>query len=380
MLYAWMPGWVMRHLNRTIDPGPYAVASQADAQHQSLFIADLHCDALMWPRDLSEHGTAGHVDVPRLIEAHVAIEFFYAVNRVPLGQRMDGNGPGWDILGVYNFFQGWPVATWYSPKARALHMAGRLEKAVQQSSGALTLLRTREDLERYIERRKTDAKITAALLGVEGLYCIEDQLENTRVLYNAGYRVLGFTHFHDNALAGSAQGLAKGGLTDFGKQVLGFMEQLKMIPDLAHASERTIDDVLAIATRPILVSHTGLRGISDLPRNLADAQARRIAEKGGLIGIGFWDDAVGTPDVPHIVKSIRYAVNLVGAEHVALGSDFDGSITAPFAVTGLPLLTAGLLDAGFSTKDIAAIMGGNAQRFLIENLPTERDTAHPTAD
>jgi len=379
-LYVWMPGWVMRHYNRTLNPGPYTASSQAQTLHQSLFIGDLHCDALMWPRRLTERGTTGHVDVPRLIEANVAVECFYAVNRVPWGQKMDGNGPGWDALAAYNFFQGWPVATWYSPKARALHMAGLLDKAAQRSNGALAFLRTRKDLDRYVERRKKDSKTTAAILGAEGLYCIEDQLENIRVLYNAGYRALGFTHFHDNTLAGSAQGLAKGGLTDFGKQALRFIERLKMIPDLAHLSERAIDDVLAAATRPVLVSHTGLRGISDRPRNLDDAQARRIAERGGIIGIGFWDEAVGAPDVPHIVKSIRYAADLLGADHVALGSDFDGSIAAPFDVTGLPLLTEGLLDAGFSPKEIAAIMGGNIQRFLLENLPLESDTASPEAN
>jgi microsomal dipeptidase-like Zn-dependent dipeptidase len=105
------------------------------------------------------------------------------------------------------------------------------------------------------------------------------------------------------------------------------------------------------------------------PRNLTDAHLQRIAATGGVIGIGYWDGAVCQPDVPSIVRAIRYAVDKVGVAHVALGSDFDGATATPFDVTGLALITQGLLDAGLAQADVRAIMGGNVQRLLLEQLP-----------
>ena len=142
-----------------------------------------------------------------------------------------------------------------------------------------------------------------------------------------------------------------------------------MLIDLAHASKPMIDDVLAMATRPLVVSHTGVAGTCPGPRNLSDEHLRRIAAGGGLIGIGYWDGAVCATSVDAIVKAIRYSVDLIGVEHVALGSDFDGTIHAPFDTSGLVLLTDGLLKAGFSTEQITAIMGGNVQRLLLQYLP-----------
>ena len=122
--------------------------------------------------------------------------------------------------------------------------------------------------------------------------------------------------------------------------------------------------------KPVVVSHTGVVGTCPGPRNLTDAQLQRIAATGGVIGIGYWDGAVCQPDVANIVRAIRYAVDKVGAAHVALGSDFDGATSTPFDVTGLALITQGLLDAGLSEVQVRAIMGGNVQRLLLEQLPT----------
>ena len=117
-------------------------------------------------------------------------------------------------------------------------------------------------------------------------------------------------------------------------------------------------------------SHGGVEGTCPGTRNLSDRHIRAIAATGGVIGIGYWDTAVCATSVTAIVKAIRYTADLVGVEHVALGSDFNGTIHAPFDVTGLAQLTEGLLGAGFSRDDIAAIMGGNVQRLLLASLPT----------
>ena len=112
-----------------------------------------------------------------------------------------------------------------------------------------------------------------------------------------------------------------------------------MIVDVAHASVATIDDVLAIATRPVVASHTGVRGVADNSRNLSDDHLRGIAATGGLIGIGFWPTACGGDDAEAIARSIKYATNVAGLEHVALGSDFDGGVQTPFDATGMVQVT-----------------------------------------
>ena len=136
-------------------------------------------------------------------------------------------------------------------------------------------------------------------------------------------------------------------------------------------SPALIEDVLKIATRPLVVSHTGARGIQDNQRNLSDEQLEEIADTGGVIGIGFWETAVGGTDAAAIARSIRYTADLVGVDHVGLGSDFDGSVETPFDVSGLALVTEALLAEDFSEEEVAQIMGGNLVRVLGQGLPKD---------
>ena len=121
--------------------------------------------------------------------------------------------------------------------------------------------------------------------------------------------------------------------------------------------------------RPVVASHTGVRGVCDNARNLSDAHVRGIADTGGVLGIGFWPTACGGDDAASIARSIRYAVDLAGVEHVGLGSDFDGAVPVPFDATGLVQVTDALLDAGLDDQAVAKVMGGNVRRLLAENLP-----------
>jgi microsomal dipeptidase-like Zn-dependent dipeptidase len=147
------------------------------------------------------------------------------------------------------------------------------------------------------------------------------------------------------------------------------MDAWGMIVDVAHASMATIDDVLSVATRPVVASHTGVRGTADNVRNLSDAHLRGIADTGGLIGIGFWPAATGGGDVAAVARAIRHAVTVAGIEHVGLGSDFDGAVAQPIDATGIVQITDALLGEGFGDDEIAAVMGGNALRILMESLP-----------
>ena len=147
------------------------------------------------------------------------------------------------------------------------------------------------------------------------------------------------------------------------------MESLGILVDLAHASPRAVDDVLAIARRPVVVTHTGVKGTCPGPRNLSDDQIRRIAATGGVIGIGYWDAAVCGIDPASIARAIRYASRIAGVDHVALGSDFDGATRTYFDASELVLVTDALLTAGFGEDEIRRIMGGNVVRLLLDALP-----------
>jgi microsomal dipeptidase-like Zn-dependent dipeptidase len=363
-----LPGRVDAQLN-AIAGRAIAVSDRAKALHRQLLVADLHADSLLFGRDLRERGRTGHLDLPRMREGNLALEAFTVVTKVPEGDAMDRNLPDTDQIIRVALVRLWPLDTWRSLAARALYQAGQLEQLERRSAGALRLVRTRAALDDLIDRRRTDRNVVGGWLGVEGAHALDGKVENLDRLYNAGFRMIGLAHLADNEFAGSAHGTSKHGLTPLGRQLIRNMEARGIIVDLAHSSPATIEDVLKIARRPLLVSHTGVKGTCDNLRNLSDTQLRAIAATGGIIGIGFWKMATCGSDATAIARALRYATGVVGVDHVALGSDFDGAVAIPFDASGLDQITQALVDAGFSAEDIRRIMGGNVVRFLQENLP-----------
>jgi membrane dipeptidase len=365
-----VPALVERVLNGNPSGGP---APQLDAEarrlHASLRIVDLHADSLLWGRNLLERGTRGVVDVPRMIEGNLALEVFTAVTKTPRGLNYERNDSNSDTIIWLALAERWPPRTWNSLTERALYLAGRFQKTAAASGGRLVPIRTSGDLKNYLERREHDSNVTAGLLGIEGAHALDGKIENLDRLIDVGYRYISPTHFFDDEFAGSSAGVNKGGLTPLGLRLVERMNEKRVIIDLAHASPQTIRDILAATRRPVIFSHGGLRGNCDNRRNLGDEEARDIAQTGGIIGIGFWETAVCGNDVHAITRAMRYAVNLVGIEHVALGSDFDGAIRTPFDAAHLAVLTEAMLQDGFQPDEIRAIMGENALRFLLANLP-----------
>jgi microsomal dipeptidase-like Zn-dependent dipeptidase len=250
-----------------------------------------------------------------------------------------------------------------------LYQARKLQETAARSGGKFTVIRTSAELSSYLDRRIAEPHITAGFLGIEGAHALDGSLDNIDVLFDAGFRMMSPSHFFDTDIGGSAHGVEKGGLTDKGKEMVRRMEAKHMIVDVAHASAKTIDDVLALATRPVFVSHSGVKGTCDNQRNLSDEQLKGIARTGGVIGIGYWDTAVCGKDAKAIATAIRYTANLVGVDHVGLGSDFDGAVAEPFDTSGLVQITDALLAEGFTDEEIGKIMGRNVLRLLIENLP-----------
>jgi microsomal dipeptidase-like Zn-dependent dipeptidase len=296
---------------------------------------------------------------------------FTVVTKTPTGLNYQRNSDKSDSVTALAIANHWPARTINDLSQRSLYLAERLRRMTDDSKGQVRLVRSRTDLEAFLEDRKSGRAQTAALLGLEGAHAMEadDPTANVNKFYNAGFRMIGLAHFFDNAYAGSAHGVNKGGLTQDGEKLVRALEEMKMIVDLAHSSPKTINDVLAIAKRPVLVSHTGVRGTCNNQRNLSDAQLRNIAAKGGLIGIGYWDTATCGTDAAAIARAIKYAVGIVGVDHVALGSDYDGAVTAPFDVSGTALITEALMKEGFSEQDIRKIMGENTLHFFHQNLP-----------
>jgi membrane dipeptidase len=362
-----VPGIVESRMNKVLNPPPYKASAAAEALHKNLIVADLHADSLLWKRDLLEHGSRGHVDVPRLAQGNVAIQAFTLVTTSPRGLNIYKNSDDTDQIRLLSMVQLWPPNTWNSPKRRAIYEASRLHDFAERSQGKLVIIKSRAGLQKYLATRSPGQ--VAGFLGTEGSQPLEGRLENLNDLFNAGIRMMAPTHFTDTAIGGAAAGMNKGGLTDLGRQWVKALEAKSIIIDLAHASPATLRDVTAMASRPLLVSHTGVKATCDNPRNLSDEELQAVAKTGGVIGIGLWDTATCGTDAKATARAIRHAVSVVGVDHIALGSDFDGAVTTPFDASGWVLVTDALLQEGFSEPDIKKIMGENVVRVLLQGLP-----------
>ena len=370
--FFYLPTVVDGRMNTIEVPPPYKVSEAAQELHERIMVADLHNDVLLWPRDLLTHNVRGQTDLPRLRAGGVSLEVFSTVTKTPHNLNFERNAADSDDITLLALASRWPRRTWSSLTERALYQSRKLHEAAAASKGQLRIITTQGELADAIRNGKKglDGHVLG-VLSTEGMQALEGDAANIQRLADAGFRIMGLTHFFDNAVGGSAHGVDKGGLTPFGRDVVRALQERRLIVDLAHASPQVMADTLAISTRPLLVSHTGVQAVCPGPRNLSDAQIEAIAKDGGLIGIGFFQGAICVLDVDHIVRSIRHVADLVGFEHVALGSDFDGATRTVFDASGLPLVTQGLLDAGFSDSEITAIMGGNVLRFLLNALPPQ---------
>jgi len=360
---------VERRLNVLTGAAPRRVSERARDLHRSLLVADLHADSLLYGRDLVRRSAVGHVDVPRLIEGGVALQALSACVRVASHLNVERNEDTTDDVRLLALALGWPPRTWTSGLARALHLAGRARAFAARSDGRLTIVDSAPNLSAYLARRRTDATIAAAWLTIEGAAALDGDPANVDRLAEAGYRMFGLTHMVDNAFAGSSAGVEKGGLTPAGRELVARLEDRGLLVDVAHASAATVSDVLAIARRPIVASHTGVAGAHPSPRNLSDEHVAGIAATGGLIGVGFWPVACGGDDAAAIARSVAHAVRIAGVDHVALGSDFDGAVPTPFDAAGMVQLTDALLAGGFGEDDVRKVMGDSVLALLGSTLP-----------
>ena len=366
-----LPRAVDASMNRVDRPdAPPVPSDSARALHARLRIADLHDDLLLWSlRDPLTAHSRGQTDVPRLLAGNVAVQVFSTVSKTPRGLNYERNDASTDNVTLLAMTQRWPIATWTSLYARAVRAARALDDAAARSDDQLRVVRTREELDAGLAARVAGTPLLLGVLSLEGMQVLEGRLDRVDSLFALGFRMGGLTHFFDNEVGGSAHGVTRGGLTPLGRQVIARMEALGMLVDVAHASPALIDDVLAIATRPVVVSHTGVAATCPGPRNLTDEQLRRIAATGGVVGIGYWDGAVCEITPASVARAIAHAVAVAGEDHVALGSDWDGAVVTSFDASELVQVTDALIGAGLTPSVIAKVMGENVLRLLSHTLP-----------
>ncbi len=363
------PGIVERDMNRLEKTDLAKPDAKTLALHDSLFIADMHSDTLMWNRNLLKRSGRGHMDLPRLQDGNVGLQVFSSVSKSPKGQNYDSNTDETDNITLLTMVQLQPPRTWFSLLERSLYHAEKLQKAVDNSDGELRFIRTRGDLAALITDREAGKNVTGAMYSLEGLQNLEGDADNLKVLFDAGARMAGFTHFFDNEVSGSMHGVEKAGLTDLGREVFAEMEELGMVVDIAHASHPAIAEMLNLATKPVVASHGGVQATCNVNRNLTDDEIRGVAATGGVIGIGYWDAAICELTPAAVVDAMEHVIEVGGIETVGLGSDFDGATTVAWDTSDIAVVTQELRDRGHSDADIAAIMGGNVARVLAEVLP-----------
>ncbi len=327
----------------------YDLEKKAEEFHNNNIIADSHCDTvhnLLLPGHQYDFGTKnhkGHIDLLRLKEAGVNIQ-------------------------VFALF----VEPEYHPERslkRCLELYELLMKTFEIHREEIEPAFSSKQMDNIVEENKI-----AALLAVEGGEVLQGSLEILKVLYRLGVRILTLTWNHRNQLAdGVMESGTNGGLTSFGHQVVEEMNKLKMVIDVSHLSEQGFWDVVENSRYPVIASHSNAHSVCPHMRNLKDEQIKALAQKGGIMGINFYPKFVGSKKegLHRIIDHVDYVINLVGADHLCLGGDFDGINEAPEGledISCLKNLTGLLYLRGYNEREIQKIMGENFYNFLKKNI------------
>ncbi len=368
-----------------------SVSPRAKQLHDRAIVVDSHDDTtqrLIFDKafDIGKRNPNGNIDIPRMREG------------------------GLDAL----FFSIWVPSEVTGPTAvkRALDQIDAVREAVRTHPHDLMLATTAAD----VRKAAADHKI-AALMGMEGGHMIDDDLRLLRVYAALGVRYMTLTHYKNNNWADSSTDkAAHNGLTAFGKDVVREMNRLGVMVDISHVADKTFYDALAVTTAPVIASHSSCRAIASHPRNMTDEMLRALAKNGGVVMINYHaaflseefrvasEKRNGTVDVAmaamskkcggneacttmeseridheamakgelpkvtweKIVDHIDHAVKVAGADHVGLGSDFDGA-TMPLGMedaSKLPKITDALIKKGYSEQDVEKILDGNILRVM----------------
>ncbi|MEN6461997.1 MAG: dipeptidase [Syntrophomonas sp.] len=305
-------------------------------------LVDLHCDTVsaIFEKQESLFSNSGQYDIERALQANLGWQFF-ALFTMP----DDCN----TVL------------------RNVLKQVDKFHSEVELNTQHLYHLKRYEDINKYENHNKI-----GCLLHLEGGEAIGNDLEMVSLLYRLGLRSMGLTWNHRNLLAdGVAEGSSAGGLSVKGKRVVDEMNRLGIILDLAHISETCFFDALEYYDKPVLVSHANTRMLCDHRRNLTNDQLHALADHKGVIGVTQVSDFVkeNGATLDDLINHIAYIAELIGVEHVALGSDFDGADSMVIAdVKGYEVLPGCLRKRGFNPDEIEMILKDNALRVMKQVL------------
>jgi membrane dipeptidase len=369
-----------------------SISERARKLHFSSIVVDTHDDTtqrfLDGKFDLGTRNSAGSIDIPRMREGNLSAIFFSI----------------------------WIPSKVTGPEAvdRALVQIDAVREQIRKHPNDLVLATTASEVREAHKQGKI-----AALLGVEGGHMINSNLGVLRSYAALGVRYMTLTHSGNDEWADSSTDKAvHNGLTDFGKDVVREMNRLGVIVDISHVSDKAFYDALEVSKAPLFASHSSCRAICDAPRNMTDQMMKDLAAKGGVVQINyhvgflsqeFRDAEKADPEInkaisaevmnrcgdnegcqliegdritreyveqgklprvefAKIIEHIDHAAKVAGAEHVGLGSDFDGA-NMPYGMedaTKLPKITEALLQKGYSEGDVKKILGENTLRVMTE--------------
>ena len=348
---------------------PWTVSEQTQRVHESAIVIDTHIDTithLLWhDHEFNERLTDARVDIPLLREGGIDAAFF---------------------------------AIWVDDKYEALRYTLRgidvMFRTIDKYPDDLVIALTTAD----VEQAKREDKV-AVLLSIEGGRALSDDLGVLRQLYKLGIRSTTLCWGDATSWIDSCNDEPHGGLTDFGRDIVAEMNQVGMIPDISHVSDKAFYDVLEASSRPIFASHSSCRALTPARRNMTDAMITALAQKNGVIninsGAGFvtrepadahlanlrdWDDqgydgwgriGIASREVGPLIDHFEHAMELVGAEHVGIGTDFDGVKSLPVGMDHIgmmPIVTDLLLKRGRSEAEVNEVLGASNIRLFREAM------------
>ena len=300
--------------------------------------------------DISKRTKNGHIDIPRLKEGGIDVQFF---------------------------------SCWIDPKyiktkgciKRTLDMIDAIKNMVAKNPKHIALSKSASDIIKINKQGKI-----AAVLCIEGGHAIEDDLATLRLFYELGVRYMTLTWMNNNNWAdGSGDKPKHNGLTSFGREVVREMNRIGMIVDISHVSEKTFWDVMKVVRKPVIASHSCCKAICNHHRNLTDRQIKAVAKNGGVICVNFFSTFISDkfrikgninrPTIDNVIDHIEHLIAVGGIDNIGIGSDFDGVSHLPIGLedcTKMPSITEKLLERGYSGKDVMKVLGGNTLRVIRE--------------
>ena len=341
-LFEWLVGQAARY-------------RQVQQVHDRVLSLDTHCDTPMFFPQGIDFGTRDErilVDLHKMQEGRLDATIMVAYLPQPKMGETFSSKVSFDVKG---------------PLEYADLIFDKIEAIVAAHADSLALARTPADL--YDNKRHGRKSI---MLGIENGLALNGQLQNVRHFAERGVVYITLCHNGDNDLCDSAKGSnLHGGVSRFGEQVIREMNRLGLMVDLSHAAEKSFYDALDISQTPIVCSHSSCRALCDHPRNLTDEQMQALAKKGGVCQITLYDGFLrkdGTATILDAMLHLEHAIEVMGIDHVGLGTDFDGDGGVPGLADASELqnFTRQLLARRYSERDIQKIWGGNFMRVMTQ--------------